>query len=93
MKNPNLKYHELLNLEYYESLIHAEDAIQFEGLDYAIIGTSHNGYYVYDYDRMIECLMTDNGMTYDEAIEWIDYNVIGVNAGQGFTVLYSNEQI
>jgi hypothetical protein len=37
--------------------------------------------------------MTDSEMTEEEAIEWIDYNVIGVNAGQGFIVLYSNEQI
>ena len=81
------------NLEYYEELIHAEDAIQFDGLDYAIVGTSHNGYYVYDYDRMIQCFMQDDGMTEDEAIEWIYCNVIGVNACQGFIVLYSNEQI
>ena len=33
MENPNL--------EYYEELIHAEDAIQFDGLNYAIVGTSH----------------------------------------------------
>jgi hypothetical protein len=27
-------------------------------------------------------------MTEDEAIEWIDYNVLGTNAGMGFTVIY-----
>ena len=85
MENPNL--------EDYEELIHAEDAIQFDGLDYAIVGTSHNGYYVYDYERMIKCFTTDDCMTEEEAIEWIDFNVIGVNAGQGFIVLYSNESI
>jgi len=42
---------------------------------------------------MIQCFMADDGMTEEEAIEWIDFNVIGVNAGQGFIVLYSNEQI
>ena len=87
------------NLEYYEEMIHAEDAIQFDGLDYAIVGVSDCGYYIYDYDRMIECFIADDeinegeGMTEEEAIEWIDYNVLGVNAGQGFIIMYSNEGI
>ena len=81
------------NLEYYEELIHAEDAIQFDGLDYAIVGVSDCGYYIYDYDRMIECFITDSEMTEEEAVEWIDFNVIGVNAGQGFIIMYSNEGI
>jgi hypothetical protein len=85
MKNPNLAY--------YEELIHGEDAIQFDGLDYAIVGTSHDGYYVYDYDRMIQCFIADSDMNEDEAIEWIDYNVLGTNAGKGFIILYSNESI
>ena len=80
-------------LEFYEELIHADNAIQFDGLDYAIIGTSHDGYYVYDYDRMIECFVSDNGMTEAEAIEWIDFNVLGINGGTGFIVVYSREQI
>ena len=81
------------NLDYYEELIHAEDAIQFDGLDYAIVGTSHDGYYIYDYDRLIECFMSDQGMTYDEAVEWIDYNVLGTNGGTGFIIIYSLEEI
>jgi len=31
----------------------------------------------------------DQGMSYSEAVEWIDYNVVPVMGGQGFTVLYS----
>jgi hypothetical protein len=47
----------------------------------------------------IECFIADDeinegeAMTEEEAIEWIDYNVIGTNGGQGFIILYSNEQI
>lgn len=69
------------------------EAIRFDGLDYAILGTDHNGLLVYSYDRMIECFITDQDMTLDEAIEWIDYNVIGVMAGKGFTILYTEESI
>ena len=88
-----MTYKENPNLEHYEELIHADDAIQFEELDYAIIGTSHNGYYVYDYNRMIECFTSDSEMTEEEAIEWIDYNVSEINAGKGFIIVYSNEAI
>jgi hypothetical protein len=84
MENPNL--------ELYLEGIYGEKAIQFEDLDYAIVGTTHEGYFVYDYDRMIECFVED-GMTLEDAIEWIDFNVIGINAGKGFVILYSNEQI
>ena len=84
MENPNL--------ELYLEGIYGDEAIQFEGLDYAIVGTTHEGYFVYDYDRMIECFVED-GMTLEDAVEWIDFNVIGINAGKGFVILYSNEQI
>ena len=32
-------------------------------------------------------------MTTSEAIEWIDYNVLGTNAGNGFTVLMLNKEL
>ena len=84
MENPNLD----LYLETADP-----EAIRFDDLDYAIVGTDNNGLLVYDYDRMIECFITDTEMTIDEAIEWIDYNVMGVMGGKGFTVLYSYESI
>ena len=86
MKNINI------NSDFYIDRADPE-AIRFEGLDYAIIGTDHNGLLVYDFDRMIDIFTTEQGMTQDEAIEWIDYNVLGVMGGKGFTILYSNEFI
>ena len=67
------------------------EAIRFDGLDYAVVGTDNHGWLVYDYDRMIECLMVYSEMSLDETLEWIDYNVLGVMGGDRFTVLYSNE--
>jgi len=63
------------------------EAIRFDGLDDAIIGTDHNGNLVYSHDRMVDIFQKD--MYYDEAIEWIDYNVIGTNGGEGFTILFT----
>jgi len=42
---------------------------------------------VYDYDKMVRIPM-EQGMSMQEAIEWLDYNVLSVMGGQGFTVLY-----
>ena len=84
MKNPNLEYY-LENAD--------PEAIRFDGLDYAIIGTDQDGLLVYDYNRMLEVFMSEQNMDYEEAVEWIDYNVMGVMAGKGFTVIYSEENI
>jgi len=84
MKNPNLDI-------YLEGA--DPEAIRFDDLDYAIVGTDQNGLLVYDYDRMIKYFMSEQDMKLEEAIEWIDYNVVGVMGGQGFTILYSNEEI
>ena len=50
----------------------------FTNPDYAkaIIGVSSDDRVVYDYLKMVECLM-DDGMDETDANEWIDYNVIG----------------
>ncbi len=63
------------------------EAIVFDGLDLAIVGFDHNGLMVYDHQKMVNIFIAD-GMTEDEAIEWIDYNVIGTMGGQDFTILY-----
>jgi hypothetical protein len=63
-----------------------DDAIRFTGLDEAIIGYDHRGLLVYSYEKMLDVFMQD--MTEEEAVEWIDYNVLGTNAGMGFTVIY-----
>ena len=55
-----------------------EYAPHFVNPDYedAIIGFTHDGRIVYDYDKMIEYLMDKEGWSDIDAIEWIDYNVI-----------------
>lgn len=55
-----------------------DDAVVFENPDYdnAILGVTHDGRAVYDYDRMVGCLMDEDGMEYIDAVEFIDYNTI-----------------
>lgn len=62
-------------------------AIRFDGLDDAVIGTDQNGNLVYDFGLMHE-IFVSQGMNDIEAEEYIDYDVVCVNGGQGFTMLY-----
>lgn len=57
-----------------------EDLIVFENPDYdsAIIGVSNDGRAIYSYDLMIEHLIVTDGMTVEEAVDFIDYNTLGV---------------
>jgi hypothetical protein len=73
-------------------MIFDEQAIRFDGLDDAIIGVDHNNLLVYDYDKMIS-IFCDQGMTDEEAIEWIDFNVIATNGGVGFVIFMKEENI
>lgn len=52
--------------------------VLFESPNYdnAFIGLTLDDRAVYDYDKMIECLITEDNMTYEEATEFIDYNTI-----------------
>lgn len=59
-------------------------ALGYEGMPYftdpdydeAIVGVDDAGRVVYDYERMAQCLMDEDGMSYEDAIEFIEYNTI-----------------
>ena len=55
-----------------------EDAVIFKNPDYdsAIIGVSNYGRVVYSYNLMVEYLILVEGMTEDEAVDFIDYNTL-----------------
>jgi hypothetical protein len=69
--------------------------ITFDGLDDAIAGTSDvwmtDGTkvlrYVYNGDKMVE-IFVKQGMTEDEAMDWIDFNVEGAYCGEATPVIF-----
>jgi hypothetical protein len=57
-----------------------------DGFDEAILGIGHrfNAYFVvYDLAKVIETLMTRDGMTYEEADEFFVFNIVGAWVGEG----------
>ena len=55
-----------------------EDSLVFDNPAYdgAIIGYTTDGNVVYDYNKMIEELMEDDGLSCEESIEWIEFNAV-----------------
>jgi hypothetical protein len=55
-----------------------EDVVYLTNYSYddALVGISEDNRAVYDYDKMVQWLVKEEGFTEEEAIEWIDYNTI-----------------
>lgn len=71
MSRKQIRRQTLLDLGY-------EDLKFFERSDYdsAIIGVDSDNRVVYDYDKMVEHLMVNDGMEEDDAIDYVDFNPI-----------------
>ena len=44
--------------------------------DFALIGVTSDERAVYDFEKMVEWLVKDRGMSDLDAVEWIEYNTI-----------------
>ena len=65
------------------------DAYIWDDMDDAIVGISNDGRVIYDIYKM-ECLVYEENkenMTFDEAVEWVDYNVLSAYLGE-FTPIH-----
>jgi hypothetical protein len=69
-----------------------EDAILFDGYEGALVGYSirfgREAIAIYDYDKCLDILMTkgegdfEEGMSYENALDWFCYNTLGCWAGE-----------
>ena len=55
-----------------------EGASFFKGCNYAdaIIGYTYDGNLIYSYKKMVEWLIKFKNFSHNDAVEWIDYNVL-----------------
>jgi hypothetical protein len=67
------------------------EALLCDGFDEAIIGMAErinlSHVVAYDVDKMLEIMVERDGMTYEEAIEYFDYNILGAWMGE-YTPVY-----
>ena len=78
-----------INMNIREILPEGAIILDNSAFDNSIIGVTLDGRLIYDYDKMIEELIKDDGMSFDEAMEWIDYNTIRAlpYAGSGAPII------
>jgi len=69
-------------------IIHDEaiqGAIVLDGFDKAVIGSAstfgRDVVVAYDYRKIIDLLIDRDGMSFDEAVEYFDFNIGGLHAG------------
>jgi hypothetical protein len=66
-----------------------EGVVLADGFDDALIGTGwqySNPVAVYSYKKCVEILMKRDSMSHDEAVEFMEYNVLGAWVGESTPV-------
>lgn len=68
------------DMTFINELLEENESLLFENPSYksALIGITTDGRAVYDYSLMVEDLMKEDDIDYEEAVEFIDYNTLGV---------------
>ena len=66
------------------------EALLCDGFDEAIIGMAERinlgPVVAYDVDKMLEIMVKRDGMSYEEAMEYFDYNILGAWMGENTPV-------
>lgn len=58
------------------------DAILWDGLDEAIIGITQDNVAVYDIHKMELEIMKLHECSFEEAVEWVEYNILTAYVGE-----------
>lgn len=73
----------------------AEGAVILDGFDSCIIGITEefgNGPRIlYSKDKILKVLMDEHEMTFEDALEYYDFNILGLYAGEQNPVFFSTE--
>ncbi len=74
-----------------------EEALICDGFDEAIIGVAQRinlgPVAAYSVEKILNILVERDGMTYEEAVEYFDFNIIGAGMGEFTPVfIYTNEE-
>jgi len=73
----------MIDKEHLMEMLAEEECLTADGFDAALVGCTYglNVVAVYDINKMIEILI-EEGMEYEDAVEHLDYNVVGAYVGE-----------
>lgn len=69
---------------------HNPEALLADGHDHAIMGYSTDGRVIYSVNMIIEGLIQDSLMSYEDAVEFFDFNIAGAYVGE-YTPIFMYE--
>lgn len=76
-----------------ETVFDPDNVVLADGLDEAFVGVGNafggTPCAIYDKDKVIEILMTRDGMTVDEAWEFFEFNIAGAYVGEATPIFMS----
>ena len=65
--------------------------LTFDGFDEAIIGyggqSGQDPCFIYDYDKILDILITKDSMSLDDAVDYLEYNLIKSYLGEGTPII------
>ena len=61
---------------------HNPEAILWDGLDSCIVGMSTDGRAIYSLDSLVEHFQVYEEMSEEDAVEYVDYNIVGAYVGE-----------
>jgi|TARA_R110000824_G_scaffold53483_15_gene148137 hypothetical protein len=70
---------------------HGEDLLFADGYDGAIVGVAagfDSSRVVYSAEKMADILVSRDGMDYEEAWEWLEFNTFGAYVGENTPIYY-----
>ena len=83
--------------EYGLNFLEEESVVQLEGLDDCICGIVErfgmDSVLLYDRNSMIEKMISQDGMEYEEAIEFFDFNIKGAWMGEGTPCFFTDSYL
>jgi|TARA_R100000482_G_C4989597_1_gene86792 formylmethanofuran dehydrogenase subunit E len=73
----------MIDKEQLMEILADEECLTADGFEDALVGCTYgaNVVAVYDINKMIEVLI-EEGIEYDDAVEFLDYNVVGAYVGE-----------
>lgn len=73
----------MIDKEHLMEILAEEECLTVDGFDEALVGCTYGAdvVAVYDINKMIEILICE-GMDYDDAVEHLEYNVVGAYMGE-----------
>jgi hypothetical protein len=82
-----------------EDAMEEAGVILFDGMEPAFVGLAerfemdgHRHFAVYSYKRMVEILVADGDMDDTDAMEYLEFNTVGLYAGPGTPAILRDEE-